>query len=54
MADSDGDGGEGVKPCGVNNGEGSQCRAWYCHFVENHYRMVIPGNLGIVQINLDS
>ena len=36
------------------NGEGGQRRTWYYHFVENLYRMVVPGNLGIKQINLDS
>ena len=53
---SNGDGWDGVNPCGVNNGEGGQRRrrAWYHHFVENLYRTVIPRNLGMVQIDLDS
>ncbi len=34
--------------------EGGQCRAWYYHFVENPYRMVVPENLGMEQIHLDS
>ncbi len=52
--DSNDNKGDCVKPCGVNNGKGDQRRAWYYHFVENLYRMAIPENLGIVQINLDS
>ena len=40
--------------CKVSNGEGGQRRAWYYHFVEIHYRMVMQGTLGVEQIDLDS
>ena len=32
--------------CGVNNREGGQRRAWYYHFVDNLYRMVVLGKFG--------
>ena len=54
MVDSNGNRGKGEKLCAVNNGQGGQGRAWYYHSVENFYRMVIPENLGMVQIDLDS
>ena len=49
-------GGDNVKPCGVNNREGGQRRAWHYHFVQNlySYRMVVLGNLGMEQIDLDT
>ena len=40
--------------CGVNSREGGRRRAWYDHSVENLYITVIPGNLGMEQIDLDS
>ena len=39
--------------CKVSTGKGGQRRAWYYHFVENLYRMVVLENLG-EQIDLDS
>jgi hypothetical protein len=35
--------------CGVNDGEGGQRSAWYYHFIENFYRMVLVHvhNLGL-------
>ena len=45
------DRGDNVKLRGVNNREGGQRRAWYYHFIEHLYRMVVPGNLGMEQIN---